>query len=218
MGRGRGIRWMSISRPALRDDAARWWCSSTAAAGRTAIEGMYRFVGAALAARGVLTVIPDYRLYPEVRFPAFMEDAAAAVAWTRAIRGGVRRRSATAVPDGPFGRRTDRDVAGAGRAAICTRSACRHGGVVGVIGLAGPYDFLPLHSRDPEDDLRSGGGTAALAADQLRHAAGAADAAGWPAPRTTVAIPATRSGWRRGCARRGWRWRCELYPGIGHRR
>ena len=48
------------------------------------VEGMYRFVGAALAARGVLTVIPDYRLYPEVRFPAFMQDAAAAVAWTRA--------------------------------------------------------------------------------------------------------------------------------------
>src|SRR5580692_4030024 len=34
----------------------------------------YRFVGAALAARGVMTVIADYRLYPEVRFPAFMRD------------------------------------------------------------------------------------------------------------------------------------------------
>src|ERR1700744_331044 len=30
---------------------------------------MYRFVGAALAARGVVAVIPDYRLYPQVRFP-----------------------------------------------------------------------------------------------------------------------------------------------------
>jgi acetyl esterase/lipase len=44
----------------------------------------YRFVAAALAARGVLTVVPDYRLYPEVRFPAFLQDNAAAVAWTRA--------------------------------------------------------------------------------------------------------------------------------------
>src|SRR5579859_4510817 len=43
---------------------------------------MYRFVGATLAARGMVTVIPDYRLYPQVRFPAFMQDAAAAVAWT----------------------------------------------------------------------------------------------------------------------------------------
>src|SRR5271166_4009108 len=46
-------------------------------------KAMYRFVGAALAARGVLTVIPDYRLYPQVRFPDFIYDAAAAVAWTR---------------------------------------------------------------------------------------------------------------------------------------
>ena len=44
----------------------------------------YRFVAAALAARGFLTVVPDYRLYPEVRFPVFLQDNAAAVAWTRA--------------------------------------------------------------------------------------------------------------------------------------
>ena len=44
----------------------------------------YRFVGAALAARGVLVVIPDYRLYPAVRFPAFMNDATAAVGWAHA--------------------------------------------------------------------------------------------------------------------------------------
>jgi len=50
----------------------------------TGSKAMYRFVGAALAARDVVVVIPDYRLHPEVRFPAFMDDAAAAVAWTRA--------------------------------------------------------------------------------------------------------------------------------------
>ncbi len=45
---------------------------------------MYRLVGAALAWRGILTVVPDYRKYPQVRFPAFMDDATAAGAWTRA--------------------------------------------------------------------------------------------------------------------------------------
>lgn len=40
----------------------------------------YRFVGAALAKRGAMAVLPDYRLYPEVRFPDFLRDAAAAVA------------------------------------------------------------------------------------------------------------------------------------------
>ena len=41
---------------------------------------MYGFVGAALAARGITTVIPNYRHYPDVRFPAFVEDAALAYA------------------------------------------------------------------------------------------------------------------------------------------
>jgi acetyl esterase/lipase len=48
----------------------------------TGSKALYRFVGAALATRGVLAVIPDYRLYPEVRFPNFMHDAAASVGWT----------------------------------------------------------------------------------------------------------------------------------------
>ncbi len=30
----------------------------------------YRFVGAALADRGYITVLPDYRVYPDVKFPA----------------------------------------------------------------------------------------------------------------------------------------------------
>jgi acetyl esterase/lipase len=107
---------------------------------------MYRFVGAALAARGVMTVIPDYRLYPQVRFPAFMDDAAAAVAWTHANAarfGGDPHRlflmghsaggqiATLLALDGSYlqadGLLPQRDVCG-------------------VIGLAGPYDFLPVHS------------------------------------------------------------------------
>src|ERR1700754_1905543 len=44
-------------------------------------KGNYLFVAQALASRGVTTVIADYRLYPEVRFPAFVEDAARATRW-----------------------------------------------------------------------------------------------------------------------------------------
>ena len=43
----------------------------------------YAFVGEALGARGFVTVIPDYRLVPQVVFPAFVQDGAAAVRWTR---------------------------------------------------------------------------------------------------------------------------------------
>jgi acetyl esterase/lipase len=44
----------------------------------------YGFAGRALAAQGFLVAIPDYRLVPEVRFPGFIEDGAAAVRWVRA--------------------------------------------------------------------------------------------------------------------------------------
>src|SRR5690349_13670183 len=44
-------------------------------------KSQYRFVGAALAAQGYVAVLPDYRLYPEVRFPGFIDDGAQAVAW-----------------------------------------------------------------------------------------------------------------------------------------
>ncbi len=43
---------------------------------------LYRFVGAALANAGYLAVLPDYGVYPSVKFPTFMEDGARAVAWT----------------------------------------------------------------------------------------------------------------------------------------
>jgi acetyl esterase/lipase len=41
----------------------------------------YRFVGTTLAEHGFIAVLPDYRLFPQVAFPAFDEDGARAVAW-----------------------------------------------------------------------------------------------------------------------------------------
>jgi len=41
----------------------------------------YQFVGKALAKRGFITVIPDYRLFPEVEFPEFIADGAKATQW-----------------------------------------------------------------------------------------------------------------------------------------
>ena len=41
----------------------------------------YRFLGQAYASRGYIVAVIDYRLYPDVYFPAFVEDGAKAVAW-----------------------------------------------------------------------------------------------------------------------------------------
>lgn len=49
---------------------------------RTGARDEYRFVAQTLTRYGATVVIPDYRIYPGAVFPAFMHDAAAAVAWT----------------------------------------------------------------------------------------------------------------------------------------
>lgn len=114
----------------------------------TGSKSEYRFVAAALAKRGFLAVVPDYRLFPEVRFPAFLQDNAAAVAWTSANvaqYGGDPRRIFLMGHS-----------AGAYNAAMLTLDKQWLGAagldpdrdITGTIGLAGPYDFLPLH--DPE--------------------------------------------------------------------
>jgi acetyl esterase/lipase len=111
-------------------------------------KSQYRFVGAALAARGFLTVVPDYRLFPAVRFPVFLQDNAAAVAWTRA---NIARYGGDPGQIFLIGH-----SAGAYNVAMLTLDRQWLGAagmdpdrdIAGTIGLAGPYDFLPLH--DPE--------------------------------------------------------------------
>ncbi len=105
----------------------------------------YAFVGHALASRGMTAVVADYRLYPEVRYPRFLEDAALAVAWT-----------ARNIYD--FGGDPGRlfimgHSAGAYNAAMVALDgrwlAAQDASpdiVKGWIGLAGPYDFLPIEN------------------------------------------------------------------------
>jgi acetyl esterase/lipase len=103
----------------------------------------YAFLGKALASRGFVAVIADYRLVPEVRFPAFLDDTAAAAAWalTHAAQYG-----------GDTGRLfVLGHSAGAYNAVMIALDGqylahfgARPSQIRGVIGLAGPYDFLPL--------------------------------------------------------------------------
>ena len=103
----------------------------------------YRFVGEALAARGVLTLVADYRLYPEVRYPGFLADCALALAW------GLRE--AARLGGDPKRVFVMGHSAGAYNAAMLALDASRLAptgfkpqALAGWIGLAGPYDFLPM--------------------------------------------------------------------------
>lgn len=109
---------------------------------RAGSKDQHRFVGEALCSRGMAAVVANYRLFPEVRFPAFVEDAALATAWM----------------DGQ-----GRDVLPHGRRVLAGHSAGAYIAVLlaldprwlaaagaarpaGAIGLAGPYEF-PLRGR-----------------------------------------------------------------------
>ena len=105
----------------------------------------YAFVGRALAARGMVVVIADYRLYPEVRYPAFLDDAAQAVAWAA--------REAGRYGGDPRRLYVMGHSAGAYNAAMVALEprllapfAMAPSALRGWIGMAGPYDFLPIEN------------------------------------------------------------------------
>jgi acetyl esterase/lipase len=107
----------------------------------------YRFVGEALAARGVLVAVADYRLYPATTYPGFLQDGALALGWL--LNDGAR-----------FGANPQRvhvmgHSAGAYNAAMLALDARWLGALglspqrlAGWVGLAGPYDFLPIGNPD----------------------------------------------------------------------
>jgi acetyl esterase/lipase len=107
----------------------------------------YRFVGGALAARGVLTLVADYRLYPEVRYPEFLKDSAAALAYgldhAAALGGDPKRVFVMGHSAGGYN---------AAMLALDARWLQPLGHapaeLAGWIGLAGAYDFLPMTNPD----------------------------------------------------------------------
>jgi len=108
---------------------------------------IYRFVGEALASHGVLTLIADYRLYPDVRYPDFLIDCANALAFgmTEASKLGGNQKRLFVMGHS----------AGAYNAAMLAldprwlkSTGHNLSELAGWIGLAGPYDFYPITDHD----------------------------------------------------------------------
>lgn len=107
---------------------------------RRGTRAQYRFVGSRLAESGIVAVVADYRTFPRATFPAFVEDAAAAVAWSHA--------NAASLGGDPDKIYVAGHSAGAQIAALLAtdarylrRHALEPAALAGAIGLAGPYDF-----------------------------------------------------------------------------
>ncbi|MBA2648150.1 MAG: alpha/beta hydrolase [Legionella sp.] len=106
-------------------------------------KNMYRFLGQAFASKGYISVIVNYRLYPEVYFPEFVEDGAKAIRW---VHNNIPKYG---------GRANNIFIAGHSAGAhiaallITDEHYLKHVGgnrswIRGMIGIAGPYDFLPF--------------------------------------------------------------------------
>ncbi|WP_339648320.1 alpha/beta hydrolase [Halopseudomonas pelagia] len=127
---------------------------------RSGERGNYAFVGEALAAHGMIAVIADYRVYPEIAYPAFLQDSAAAVAWVEKERAQWQDE-----PQALFVMGHSAGAYNAAMLALDDRWMAEHGLTSdifsGWIGLSGPYDFIPIinpqvkpvfhHPNTPED-------------------------------------------------------------------
>ncbi|MEI9996635.1 MAG: alpha/beta hydrolase [Rhizomicrobium sp.] len=129
---------------------------------------IYRAFGQAFASRGIVTVVADYRVYPQVRYPAFLEDGAAAVAFVHAHAADYGGDPGRLFVSG--------HSAGAYIAVMLavndTYLKAAHADpawIRGAIGLAGPYDFLPLADPALIDIF---GGDRVMATQPIKYAAG----------------------------------------------
>lgn len=175
--------------------------------------GHYRWAAHALAARGFVVAVPDYRVVPTVHFPAFIEDAAAATAEAGRLAG---RYGGDPARLGVVGH-----SAGAHLAMMIAldRRYMAAAGAPGLIraaaGLAGPYDFLPLDvpasinafGRAPDLTLTQPVAFVRVDAPPLWLGHGTADELVQPEDATIL------------CARMravGGRCEAKLYPGLTH--
>ena len=113
-------------------------------------KSIYRFVGKLLASRGFVTVIPDYRVYPAVKYPDFLHDNAEAVAFAKAHAADWGADPGRLFLAGHSAGAYDVAMLGLDRRWLAPVGLDPRRDIAGVIGLAGPYDFLPLR----DDNLK----------------------------------------------------------------
>jgi acetyl esterase/lipase len=174
----------------------------------------YSFLAKAIAARRFIAVVADYRLVPDVAFPAFLDDSARAVAWSH-----THAASFGGDPDRLFVLGHSAGAYNAAMIALDDRYLRAQGfspaGLRGVAALAGPFDFLPL---DGPTTIAAFGGARDLAVTQpINFVTGAApDMFLATGDDDTTVRPRNTHTLARKLQQVGRPVTVRTYPGIGH--
>lgn len=107
-------------------------------------KSIYRFVGASLARAGIVAVIPDYRIYPPVVYPDFLRDSALAVKWAKENAARFGGASNKLFLSGHSAGAYNAVSLATDRRWLSEVKLDPKSDLAGVVGIAGPYDFLPL--------------------------------------------------------------------------
>lgn len=114
---------------------------------QTGSKNDYAFAAIPLAKSGAVVAVPDYRLFPEVSFPTFLDDCAAAVAFARAhaIAWGADPNRLTLIGHSAGGYNA---LMLALDPVYLARAGMRRADLASVVSIAGPADFLPIREAD----------------------------------------------------------------------
>ena len=181
---------------------------------KTGSRSIYPFVAATLARRGNVVVVPDYRLYPQVKYPVFLDDCAHAVAWVQSHLTQIGGDPAQVFLMGHSAGAYNAAMLGLDPHYLADAGTSRDL-LAGVIGLAGPYDFYPITDEDAKPvfaHAADGPGTQPVNhvdghAPPLLLVAGTADRQ--VRPRNTEALAARVSA-------KGGAVETHFYPRVGH--
>lgn len=110
----------------------------------------YLFAAEAFTSQGYLVVIPNYRVYPEVKFPQLMQDPASAAKW---VKTHIAEYGGDAEQIFMVGHSAGAHLLAmlALNPAYLAEVSLTPQSFNGYVGLAGPYDFLPLKSARLKD-------------------------------------------------------------------
>lgn len=177
----------------------------------------YAFAGQAFAARGFVTVVPDLRRVPAVRYPAFVQDSAKVVAWAyrhaREYGGDPKKLYLVGHSSGAY------DAMMVALAPEFLRAEGLRPTIIrAAAGVSGPYEFLPFDQPETREAFKGVGDPAStqpvnrvragLAAPPILLLHGEAD--DYVLPRNSKALAAA-------LRRTGHVAELHLYPGVGHR-